>query len=318
MPTIIYGGGGTDVSDATATSAQVLESYSFYAGEDDEIKQGEMKNYGHFSRGLGFGETLESSGGYYGSITVSAPSLVGDAIAENVLEGKIFMNAAGAQTGTMTNHGDVSGSVSVQGTYTLGSGYYDSITVSGPTLSGNATAANVLSGKTFYSNSWQQHTGTMANKGSVSQSIGVGGSYSGDEGYYSKITITGPTLSGNASVGDVKSGKTFYSNSGTKQTGTLALTGTATECHVLKGATFYSSDFEKRTGTLRLWTCGGNIITSSWNEVDTGFTTVVAFGAGQTSGDHNVRMKCYMTGSVIHWCLNGNGTQSGTVLVYGF
>lgn len=317
MPTIIYGGGGTDVSDATATSAQVLENYSFYAGEDDEIKLGEMKNYGYFSQSLDFGETLESSGGYYGSITVSAPSLIGDATTESVLEGKTFMNATGAQTGTMTNHGNVSGSVSVQGTYILGSGYYDSITVSGPTLSGNATAENVLSGKTFYSNSWQQYTGTMANKGTVSKSVEVGGSYSGGEGYYSKITITGPTLSGNASTDDVKSGKTFYSNSGTKQIGTLALTGTALECHVLEGVTFYGSDFTQKTGTLKLWTCAGDVIKSTWSEKDTGFKTIVAFGAGQTSGDPDVRMKCYMVGSVIHWCLNGNGTKSGTVLVYG-
>lgn len=322
MPTIIHGSGGADVSDATAASAQVLEGYSFYAGEDDEIKQGAMKNYGCFSKNLDFGETLESSGGYYGSITVSAPLLAGDADAGNVLEGKTFMNSTGVQTGTMTNHGNVSGSVSVQGTYTLESGYYDSITVSGPTLSGNATAANVLSGKTFYSDSWQQYTGTMANKGTVSQSVGVGGSYNGGEGYYNKITITGPALSGTATAADVKAGATFYSNNGTKQTGTLALSGTATECQVLENFTFYNSNFEKKTGTLKLFVCGtDDLISTSWQSRNTGIASVVAFGVGQTSGNQHERMKCYMIGSTIHWCLNDpNVTRSvrGTLLVYGF
>lgn len=55
----------------------------------------------------------------------------------------------------------------------------------------NATAAQVMSGRTFYAGNKELKTGTLS-------------------------------LTGNASTGDVASGKTFYSNSFIKQTGTLS------------------------------------------------------------------------------------------------
>lgn len=59
-------------------------------------------------------------------------------------------------------------------------------------------------------------------------------------------------LTGNAGVGDVLSGATFYStNAKEKQTGTLALTGNAQAAHVLSGETYYDTDAkQKRTGTM--------------------------------------------------------------------
>ena len=53
-----------------------------------------------------------------------------------------------------------------------------------------------------------------------------------------------------AVVGDVESGKTFYS-AGAKKTGTLALSGTAGTGDVLSGKTFYNTALKtKRTGTM--------------------------------------------------------------------
>ncbi len=70
----------------------------------------------------------------------------------------------------------------------------------------------------------------MPNKGAITDSVGVGGTYSSTQnGYVTTINITGPTLSGNAGAGDVLSGKTFYSNSGTKQTGTMTNQGAVSQ-----------------------------------------------------------------------------------------
>ena len=153
--------------------------------------------------------------------------LTGDAISGNVLSGKTFYNtdAKTKVTGTMANNGAVSTSVAVGGSYTIPAGYHNgSGKVTGPTLSGDATAGNVLNSKTFYSNSGTKQTGTMANNGAVSTSVAVGGSYTIPAGYHNGSgKVTGPTLSGNATAADVASGKTFYSNSGTKHTGTLVL-----------------------------------------------------------------------------------------------
>jgi hypothetical protein len=142
---------------------------------------------------------------------------------DKVLSGYTYNDSEGEiQTGTMTNKGAVTGSVGVGGTYTNTGGYYSSISVTGPTLSGNATTAQVLKGQTFYSSNGTKQTGAMNSNGAFTKSVGVGGSVTGVAGYYSSISVTGPTLSGNAPVSAVRSGYTFYSSNGTKQTGTLA------------------------------------------------------------------------------------------------
>lgn len=88
-------------------------------------------------------------------------------------------------------------------------------------LTGNATASDVISGKTFYSNDPDnKQTRTL-------------------------------TLSGNAQASDVLSGKTFYNDDPkAKQTGTLSLSGNATPADVAAGKTFYNTDAKtKQTGT---------------------------------------------------------------------
>ena len=152
-----------------------------------------------------------------------------NATTKEVLYGYTYNDSEGeVQTGTMPNKGTINANVNVNEEYSNTGGYYSSIKITGPTLTGNAEMSNVLAGKTFYSNSGTIQTGTMANRGIVNETIGIDESYSGLEGYYSSINITGPSLTGNATVDNVLSGQTFYSNSGEIQTGTMVNRGTLT------------------------------------------------------------------------------------------
>ncbi len=124
----------------------------------------------------------------------------------------------------------------------------------GAELTGNATAADVLSGSTFYSNnSDQKLTGTLSLSGNATTAdVLTGVTFYGTN---AKSKQTGTlALSGNATAAEVLSGSTFYStNPKSKLTGTLALSGNATAADVLSGATFYSNNAKsKLTGTLAL------------------------------------------------------------------
>lgn len=150
------------------------------------------------------------------------------ATTKEVLYGYTYNDSEGeVQTGTMPNKGTINANVNVNEEYSNTGGYYSSIKITGPTLTGNAEVSNVLADKTFYSNSGTIQTGTMANRGIVNETIGIDESYSGLEGYYSSINITGPSLTGNATPEVVREGYTFYSNNGNKQTGVM---GTKIPC----------------------------------------------------------------------------------------
>lgn len=141
---------------------------------------------------------------------------------KEVLSGYTYNDSEGeVQTGTMPNNGAINETINVGGKFEGNAGYYSSIKITGPTLTGNAEVSNVLADKTFYSNSGTIQTGTMANRGIVNETIGIGESYSGLEGYYSSINITGPTLTGTATPEVVRAGYTFYSNNGNQQTGVM-------------------------------------------------------------------------------------------------
>lgn len=92
-----------------------------------------------------------------------------------------------------------------------------------PTLSGNATSSDVLKDKTFYNtdaNTIQTGTIETLNATTVTSNgtIQTNGKYvNGDI----VVNVPAPTLEGNATADQVLSGKTFYSNSTTKQTGTM-------------------------------------------------------------------------------------------------
>lgn len=92
-----------------------------------------------------------------------------------------------------------------------------------PTLSGNATSSDVLKDKTFYNtdaNTIQTGTIETLNATTVTSNgtIQTNGKYvNGDI----VVNVPAPTLDGNATADQVLSGKTFYSNSTTKKTGTM-------------------------------------------------------------------------------------------------
>ena len=112
-----------------------------------------------------------------------------------------------------------------------------------------ATAADVRKGKTFV------------------------GADTNDETGVGTLDISDFDLDGTAAVGDVLSGKTFYSdNAASKRTGTLSLSGTAATSDVLSGKTFYNNDAKtKQTGSLTLDNVmaevGTDVYIRVWSEV---------------------------------------------------
>ena len=116
---------------------------------------------------------------------------------------------------------------------------YKSVTVGAiPSLSGNAAASNVLSGKTFYSNSYTKQTGSMTNNGSVTEYVGYGGSYTIPEGYHDgtgtvsnsdepgTIDVTDLTITPNALSGSWNSSTNKYVISQSSKTATMQSTVT--------------------------------------------------------------------------------------------
>ncbi len=90
---------------------------------------------------------------------------------------------------------------------------------------GNATLADVLSGKTFSNSSEVGLTGTMPNRGAVSQSLNAGGSYTIPAGYHNgsgKVTANSlaSQTSATAGAGQILNGYTAWVN-GSKVTGTM-------------------------------------------------------------------------------------------------
>ncbi|MBQ4060587.1 MAG: hypothetical protein IJD46_01045 [Bacilli bacterium] len=97
----------------------------------------------------------------------------------------------------------------------------------------------------------------MTNNGAVNTSIGVGGSYTIPAGYHNGSgKVSGPALSGNATTGAVLSGYTFYSNSGTKQTGTMTNRGalTLTTSNISNGAILIPAGYHNGSGTVGIKT----------------------------------------------------------------
>ncbi len=94
---------------------------------------------------------------------------------------------------------------------------------------GTAVASEVLEGKTFSNSSEVGLTGTMTNRGAVSQTLNAGGSYTIPAGYHNgsgKVTANSLSsqTSATAAAGQILSGYTAWVN-GNKITGTMANRG---------------------------------------------------------------------------------------------
>lgn len=124
--------------------------------------------------------------------------------AGDVLNGKVIVDREGNPlTGTMPNRGNVSQALGAGGSYAIPAGYH----AGGGKVTANSlasqTSANAGSGQilTGY-NAWvngSKITGNMVNRGAVSQSLGINGSYTIPAGYHNgsgKVTQSIATMGG--------------------------------------------------------------------------------------------------------------------------
>lgn len=113
----------------------------------------------------------------------------GTATAADVLAGKTFTNSTGVETtGTMVNRGAVSQALNAGESYAVPEGYHNGNgAVTANSLAGQtaatAVASQILAGITAWINGIKV-TGTMANRGAVSQTLVINGTYTIPEGYH--------------------------------------------------------------------------------------------------------------------------------------
>lgn len=127
----------------------------------------------------------------------------------DVLAGKIAGVSGSDEptTGTMPNRGAVSQTLNAGGSYTIPAGYHNgSGKVSANSLSSqtsaNATASQILSGQTAWVNG-SKVTGNMLNRGAVSQSLGINGTYTIPAGYHNgsgKVSQSLPVQGGSTTT----------------------------------------------------------------------------------------------------------------------
>ena len=283
----------------TATENDVLSTVTF-TNNSKVTKQGKIAVKGEAT--INVDEI--GSAGYYSSIAINKSSL-GNAKEEDVLSTATFTNNSGiTKNGTMINHGSFSCALEYGGNTTAsGPGYYSSISVSAPALTGNATNAYVYKDKTFMNESGEQRgilqlngnatsanvlqdktfhagdsidlkTGTMINHGPISSSIDPGGTWIGGEGYYTGITIQANQES--------------------------------TRIFVKNGIT--ASDTWANTETYY----------DDWSYVTVGYATnkTAGYWDSTTCSSAKVKpgIKYYLSGTRIHYCTNGSNNISGMKL----
>ena len=136
-------------------------------------------------------------------------------------------------TGTMTNQGTKNASLNAGGSYTIPAGYHNGSgkvtanALSGQT-SGTAGAAHILSGKTAWVNG-SKLTGTMTNRGAISQKLAANGSYTVPAGWHNgsgKVTQS-LTTQGAKTVTPTTSNQTACAAS-RWTTGTITIVGSST------------------------------------------------------------------------------------------
>ena len=203
------GGGGVTSDDVTAKANDVLKGTSTLTSDsNDEVTEG----------------TLE---------------LTGDAQAGDVLAGSTFYNtdAHTKQTGTIPRNGEISGSLNCGESKKIPAGYTTGGTITATDLAsqtGGATAAdgNVLTGKTYWKDGVKR-TGTMPERGAVSQELAAGGSYTVPEGHHDGAgrvvakSLASQTGGATATDSTVLDGKTYWKD-GAKRIGNIKSLGGST------------------------------------------------------------------------------------------
>ncbi len=142
----------------------------------------------------------------------------GTATPSQVLKGKTFQseNSDDLQTGTMINYGAYEQYVAQGYKCPIPEGYHNGKgVITAVANTGNASESQVLSGATFYSDSYLKKTGTMTNQGAVSTSVSAGSSYTIPSGYHNGSgTVTNPctnnfTIISNQGTVPVVNGATY-------------------------------------------------------------------------------------------------------------
>ena len=126
---------------------------------------------------------------------------------------------------------------------------------------GNATAAQLLSGYVASNATTEDFTGTMNNWGSNTITLSSSNTATRSAGYYSSITANAAgryTAGYNAGYND---GYNANANSGYNSGYAAAMVGTANAAQVLNGYTFTNANTVGATGTMNNW--GANTITLS-------------------------------------------------------
>ena len=158
-------------------------------------------------------------------------------------------------TGTMANQGTKTASLNAGGSYTIPAGYHSGSgkvtanALSGQT-SGTATAARILSGRTAWVNG-SKLTGTMTNRGAISQKLAANGSYTVPAGWHNgsgKVTQS-LTTQGAKNVTPTTSNQTACAAS-RWTTGSIVILGSSalTAGNIKKGVKIFNV-----TGTFTGW-----------------------------------------------------------------
>lgn len=221
-----------------ATADKVLDG-TYFTSSDGLMLEGAMVNNGAVSQSLNAGGSYTIPAGYHdGTGKVTANSLAsqtdGTATAAQILKDQTAYVDGVKVTGTMPNNGAVAPSaLGAGGSYTIPAGYHNGsgkVTVQSLatlTASGDATAAQILSGKKAYVDG-SLLTGTMTDQGAKTSSLNCGGSYTIPAGYHNgsgKITANSLASQTDATATSayIRSGYTAWVK-GSKLTGTMAVT----------------------------------------------------------------------------------------------
>lgn len=275
--------GVTATKKGTAVASQVLSGQTFTNSSVVE-GTGTMPNKGAVSSTLPLGGSYVSTEGYYSSININAASATGNAVASEVLANRTFTNSSNTSlTGSMPNKGSVSSTLGYGQSYTGTAGYYSSINITASNVAGTAQASDVLSNKTFINSSGSLKTGSMTNRGSVSSTLPLGGSYSGSAGYYSGINISAANATGNATASDVLSGKTFTNSVGSasgSMTNKGAVSSTIQPGSSYSGGAGYYSGINITAAAATNSNTGTTVLSDNINS-----TTYQSFSSGDTDFD---------------------------------